>query len=184
MRFVSKTETNPKLEQFLRFGDETMLGVFASLGDNGPVFVLPRSVKDTCDTLLINRSVFSTSSDAFNAVTLEAHGRTLHLERHGEQLVAVPAGSFPPDKVPDLVEALANLHPDSAIHTGPALAAEGLAKPSLTLRLIPKVGATQTVTFGAGDSWRGTSIFYLRVSGFDATYAMAQSKVRALSDAL
>ncbi|HEY1537425.1 MAG TPA: DUF4340 domain-containing protein, partial [Polyangiaceae bacterium] len=47
VRFVSKTETNPKLEQYLRFGDETALGVFATLGDNGPVFVLPRSVKDT-----------------------------------------------------------------------------------------------------------------------------------------
>ncbi len=184
VRFVSKSETNPKLEQYLRFGDETALGVFASLGDNGPVFALPRSVKDTCDTLLINRSLFSTSPDTFSAITLEAHGRTLHLERHGEQLTALPAGAFPQDKVQDLLEALSNLHPDAAIHTGAALAAEGLAKPSLTLRLTPKVGATQTVTFGAGDSWRGTSVFYLRVSGFDATYAMAQSKVRALSDAL
>jgi hypothetical protein len=184
VRFVSKSETNPKLEQYLRFGDETALGVFASVGDDGPVFVLPRSVKDICDTLLINRSVFPTSPDAFNTITLEAHGRTLHLERRGEQLMAVPAGSFPQDKVQDLLEALGNLHPDTAIHTGPALPAEGLAKPSLTLRLTPKVGAMQTVTFGAGDSFRSTSVFYVRVSGFDATYVMAQSKVRALSDAL
>jgi hypothetical protein len=184
VRFVSKSEKSPKLEQFLRFGDETALGVFATLGDNGPVFVLPRSVKDTCDTLLISRALFPTSSDAFNAIMLEAHGRTLNLVRRGEQLTAVPAGAFPQDKVPDLLEALNNLSPDAAIHTGPALPAEGLAKPSLTLRLTPKNGATQTVTFGAGDSWRGTSVFYLRVSGFDATFVMAQSKVRALSDAL
>jgi len=184
VRFVSKSETNPRLEQYLRFGDETALGVFASLGDNGPVFVLPRPVKDTCDTLLINRSVFPTSPDTFNAITLEAHGRTLHLERRGEQLTAVPTGSFPQDKVQDLLEAWSNLRPDAAIHIGPTLPAEGLAKPSLTLRLTPKVGAPQTVTFGAGDSWRETSVFYVRVSGFDATYVMAQSKVRALSDAL
>jgi len=148
------------------------------------VFVLSRSVKDTCDTLLINRSVFATSPDAFNAITLAAHGRTLNLERRGEQLTAVPAGSFPQERVQDLLEALSNLRPDAAIHIGPALYTEGLAKPSLTLRLTPKLGTTQTVTFGAGDSWRETSVFYVRVSGFDATYVMAQSKVRALSDAL
>jgi len=83
-----------------------------------------------------------------------------------------------------LLEALDNLRPDAAIHTGPALPAEGLAKPSLVLKLTPKSGALQTVTFGAGDSFRESSVFYLRVSGFDATYVMAQSKVRALSDAL
>jgi hypothetical protein len=184
VRFVSKSETNPKLEQYLRFGAETALGVFASLADGGPVFVLPRSVKDTCDTLLISRALFPTDPEAFSAITLEAHGRTLRLERHGEQLTAIPAGSFPTDKVQALLEALNNLRPDAAIHTGPALPAEGLAKPSLTLRLTPKSGATQTVTFGAGDSFRSTSVFYLRVTGFDATYVMAQSKVRALSDAL
>ncbi|HEY3667867.1 MAG TPA: hypothetical protein VGL19_17815, partial [Polyangiaceae bacterium] len=66
----------------------------------------------------------------------------------------------------------------------PALAAEGFGKPSLVLRLTPKVGAGQTLTFGAGDSWRSTSVFYLRVSGINATYVVAQSKVRALSDSL
>ncbi|HEY5374624.1 MAG TPA: DUF4340 domain-containing protein [Polyangiaceae bacterium] len=184
VRFVSKSEKNPKLEQYLRFGNETALGVFATLGDNGPVFVLPRSVRDTCDTLLITRSLFPTNADTFSAITLEAHGRTLHLQRDGEELTPVPAGSFPPDKVPALLEALDNLRPDAAIHTGPALPAEGLAKPSLILRLTPKRGAMQTVTFGAGDSFRESAVFYLRVSGVDATYVMAQSKVRALSDAL
>ncbi len=58
-----------------------------------------------------------------------------------------------------------------------------MAKPILTLRISPKVGPAQSLTFGAGDSWRATSIFYLRVSGVNATFVIAQSKVRALTAA-
>jgi Domain of unknown function (DUF4340) len=184
VRFVSKSDTNPRNEHVLRFGSETALGVYATLDEGGPVFVLQRSVRDTCDTLLINRSVFPTMAEAFNAISIEAHGRSLRLERHGEQLTPAPASSLPQDRVADLLDALGNLHPEVAVHTGPATAAEGMDKPSLTLHLTPKVGPVQTVTFGAGDSWRSTSVFYLRVAGVNATFVMAQSKVRALSDAL
>jgi hypothetical protein len=184
VHFAFKSNLQTQVEHTLRFGGETPLGVYATLDDGGPVFVLQRSVKDTCDTLLINRSVFPTLTDSFNDVTIAAHARSLRLERHGEQLSAVPANGFPQERVADVLEALSNLHPDAAIHTGPAEPAEGLGKPSLTLRLTPKIGPAQTVSFGAGDSWRGTSVFYLRVSGVDATFVMAQGKVRALSDAL
>jgi hypothetical protein len=184
VRFVWKSDTNPKLEHRLRFGDETARGVFAALDDGGPIFVLPRSVRDTCDTLLINRSVYPTMADALNGITLDAHGHTLHLERHGDRFSARPSASLADDRVSTVLEAIGNLQPEVAVHTGPAQAAEGLNKPSLTVQISPKVGAPQTVTFGAGDSWRSTSVFYLRVSGVDATFVMEQSKVRALLDAL
>ena len=184
VHFVSKSDTVPQIEHVLNFGSETPLGVYATLDEAGPVAVLQRSVRDACDTLLINRSVFPTMADAFSAISIEAHGRSLRLERHGGELSPVPASALPKDRVADVLEALGNLHPEAATHTGPALPAEGLEKPSLILRLTPKVGPTQTVSFGAGDSWRSTSVFYLRVAGIDATFVMAQSKVRALSDAL
>jgi hypothetical protein len=154
------------------------------LEDDGPVFILARSVRDTCQLLLINRVLFPTSSDAFNGMTLEAHGRTLTLTRQGERLTVTPAASFPQDRLPELLEAFGNLRAEAALHSGPALPGEGFSAPSLRLRLSPRQGPVQTVSFGAGDSWRSTSIFYVRVSGVDATFVMAQSKVRALSDAL
>jgi len=184
VHFAFKNGEGAKVEHHLRFGDETALGVFASLEDDGPVFVLSRSVRDTCQLSLLNRTVFPTSSDAFNSVTVEAHGRSLHLVRQGERLVVTPLGSFPQDRVPELLEALANLRPEAALHSGRALPSEGFSAPSLTLRLTPRQGASQTVSFGAGDSWRSTSVFYVRVSDVDATFVMAQSKVRALRDAL
>ena len=102
MRFAFKNGEGVKVEHHLRFGDETALGVFASMADDGPVFVLSRSVRDTCQLSLINRTLFPTSSDAFSAITLEAHeekyasdllstGRALNLTWSPAQATVIPA---------------------------------------------------------------------------------------------
>jgi hypothetical protein len=184
VRFAFKNAEGVQVEHHLRFGDETALGVFATLEDDGPVFVLARSVRDTCELLLLNRALFPTSGDAFNAITLDAHGRSLRITRQGDRMLVTPAGSFPQDRVLELLDALGNLRAEAALHTGPALPGEGFSAPFLRLRLVPRQGAPQTVSFGAGDSWQSTSVFYMRVSDVDATFVIAQSKVRALSDAL
>ena len=184
VRFAFKNSEGKRIEHQLRFGDETALGVFASLADEGPVFVLARSVRDTCQLSLINRAVFATDSDAWNEISLLAHGRSLQLKREGEHFTVIKPGNFPQDRVPELLEALADLRPEAALHGGAALPNEGFSEPALTLRLSPRQGAAQTVSFGAGDSWRSMSVFYVRVSGVDATFVMAQSKVRPLRDAL
>ncbi len=183
VRFAFKKDDGSQTERVLRFGNETALGVFATLDEGGPVFILERSVQEACSALLINRANFTASPDALNDLTLEAHGRTLRLERRGEHFVAVPSSALPSDRVAELLDALGDLRPEAGIHTGPALTAEGFAKPTLTLRLTPRGGALQTVSIGAGDAWHSTSVFYLRVTGVDATFVVAQSKVRALSDA-
>jgi uncharacterized protein DUF4340 len=184
VRFAFKNGDGTKVEHHLRFGDETALGVFATLEDDGPVFIVSRSVRDTCQLSLLNRSVFPNDSAAWNGITLEGRGRVLRLVRTGERFVVTPPGSFPQDRVPEVLEAIGNLRPEAALHAGPPLPSEGFSKPSLRLLVSPRQDAPQTVSFGAGDSWRGMSIFYVRVSGVDATFAIAQSKVRAVSDAL
>jgi hypothetical protein len=183
VQFAFKTEANPKIEHTLRVGGDTALGVYATLDQNGPVFVLPRTTLDALGTLLVNRSVFSSDPESLNAFALEANGHTLRFERKGDHLEPTPQGSFPEDRMPDLLEALGNLRAEAGIHTGPAEPAEGMARPTLMLRISPKIGAPQSITFGAGDSWRETSVFYMRVNGVDATFVIAQSKVRALGAA-
>jgi Domain of unknown function (DUF4340) len=183
VRFAFKKDDGTQT-RILRFGSETALGVFATLDDGGPVFILSRSVQDACSALLINRANFTGSPDALSAFTLAARGRTLRLERQGDRFVAVPSGALPADRVSEVLDSLADLRPEAGIHVGPAEPAEGFAKPTLTLHLTARVGAVQTVTIGAGDAWHSTSVFYMRVAGIDATFVVAQSKVRALSDAL
>jgi len=184
VHFAFKNSEGSEVQRALRFGDETSLGVFATLADDGPVFVLARSVRDTCQLSLLNRSLFPTSSDAFSSITLDGHGRTLQLTRQGERSLVAKSGSFPQDRVPELLDALGDLRAEAALHAGPALPGEGFSTPSFSIRLVPRRGDAQTLTFGAGDSWRSMSVFYMRVSGIDATFVIAQSKVRALSDAL
>ncbi|HEX2671813.1 MAG TPA: DUF4340 domain-containing protein [Polyangiaceae bacterium] len=184
VHFAFKNSGGVKVEHDLRFGDETSLGVFATLRDDGPVFVLARSVRDTCQLSLLNRAVFPTSSDAFSTITLEARGRTVQLARQGERMLVAKPGSFPQDRVPELLEAFGNLRAEAALHSGAALPNEGFSEPFLSVRLVPRQGIPQTLSFGAGDSWRSTSVFYMRVSNVDATFVIAQSKVRALSEAL
>ncbi|HEY4103734.1 MAG TPA: DUF4340 domain-containing protein [Polyangiaceae bacterium] len=180
VHFAFKTETNPKLEHTLRFGDETALGVYATLDEAGPVFVLPRDVEETLDTLLVNRMPFSLDAAMFSSFTLASAGKNFRFVRHGDHFEQTPAGNFPADKLADLLEAISNLRPEAALHTGPPEPAEGLAKPILTLQITPQNAAPETLTFGAGDSFRDTSIFYLRLSGVDATFVIAQNKVRPL----
>jgi hypothetical protein len=184
VQFAFKNSEGVEVEHALRFGDETSLGVFATLRDDGPVFVISRSVRDTCQLSLLNRSVFPTSSDAFNTITLEARGRTVQLARQGERMLVAKPGSFPQDRVSELLEAFGNLRAEAALHIGPALPNEGFSEPFLSVRLVPRQGVPQTLSFGAGDSWRSTSVFYMRVSNVDATFVIAQSKVRALAEAL
>jgi hypothetical protein len=38
------------------------------------------------------------------------------------------------------------------------------------------------ITVGRGDVWRDNNVFYVRRAGVDATFAMAQSKLRPLLD--
>jgi hypothetical protein len=184
VQFAFKNGEGAKVEHDLRFGDETSLGVFATLRDDGPVFVLPRAVRETCQLSLLNRAVFPTSGDAFTSIALEARGRTVQLTRQGERMLVSKAGSFPQERVPELLEAFGNLRAEAALHSGPALPNEGFSSPFLSVRLTPRQGVPQTLSFGAGDSWRSTSVFYMRVSDVDATFVIAQSKVRALSEAL
>jgi len=184
VHFKAKNENQPELEHTLRIGNDTALGVFATLDRDGPVFTLARTVRDTLDLLLINRSIFPAQPSALQGFTLEARGRKLVFERFGDSFSASPKGSFPDERVADLLEALGTLRPEAALHLGPATASEGLGRPTLIVRVTPKLGHPLSLTFGAGDAWRSMSVFYARISGTDATFVVAQSQVRALLDAI
>ena len=56
----------------------------------------------------------------------------------------------------------------------------------LDVRIVTRAGLGSNKSFriGAGDSLRDNSIFYARVDGIDASFAIAQSSVRPLLDAL
>jgi hypothetical protein len=171
----------------LTIGSPTSGGYFAKLEASPGVFVLARRTIETLETPLLDRSMFVVAPDAAKRLDVEHAGKKLVLERRGATFAeAGNAAALSAARIADAVEALASLRAEAAVHVGAARAGDGFAKPELVVRVEPSAADLEPWTFriGAGDSWQGTSIFYARRDGTNATYVIAKSKVRALIDAL
>jgi hypothetical protein len=77
--------------------------------------------------------------------------------------------------------ALQDLRAEAAVHVGPARREEGLEKPELAITIEgPKGALPIRFAIGRGDVFRGTNVYYARRDGVDATFVIAQSRVRPL----
>jgi Domain of unknown function (DUF4340) len=161
-------------------------GAYASLAGDPGVFVLPRDALDALDTLLFDRSVFMLHPKAAGRITLKAKGRTTVLSREGHEWLDQGA-SLSRGRIQQIIDALSTLRAEAAAHQGPAQPSEGLQSPALSVAVqaTGDAGAQkQRWSIGAGDAWRGMSIYYARADGVDATYVIARSKVQQILDAL
>jgi hypothetical protein len=82
---------------------------------------------------------------------------------------------------------LAEARAEGVVHLGAPRKEEGFDHPRLvlTVRSVPPPPAEPReirITVGRGDVWRDNNVFYVRRAGVDATFAMAQSKLRPLLD--
>ncbi|MGC4090994.1 MAG: hypothetical protein QM756_24595 [Polyangiaceae bacterium] len=102
------------------------------MSDRPSVFVLARDVVELLTTLLLTCAAFA--SDPASLERLELTGRNKNSGRSsgvGNELTrTVRARLSPPRSSLEISEALANLRPLAAVHTGPALPNEGFDKPS------------------------------------------------------
>jgi hypothetical protein len=111
--------------------------------------------------------------------------RRLTFERRGNQLLQV-AGEprLTVDQLHAATQALADFHAESALHLGNPAPEEGFEKPLLEVAatLTRPDGEERRVSYrvGAGDAWRNMSIYYVRLDGQPATYAVARSRVAPL----
>src|SRR5262249_42169592 len=80
--------------------------------------------------------------------------------------------------------ALAELVAEGAASVGPAEKAQGFDRPRLTLTIEEAGDKPVEIRFGAGDSFHETSVYYARRADVAATFAVAQSKVRPLMEAV
>lgn len=169
----------------LTLGRETAGGVFASLDTAPGVFVVARSFANQLSTLLLSRSVFASEPATLQRIALRTNDKHVLLERQGGEFT-VAEGPLAPSSVPKLLESLASLRPEFALHTGRPRPREGFAPPWLTVELTPasKHDKPRTFRIGAADVVNGQRIYYGRVDNVPATYALPQSAVRELMDAL
>jgi hypothetical protein len=174
-------------------GAATRGGVFARRGDRPEVFVLGDASRRSIETWAVDRSYFMIEA---------ADVRRIHFER-GSLKWEYTAGSTPPSASPKpgaapeknegaerfevVRKALSEARTEGVVHLGPPRKEEGFGKPGLvlTVRVAPPPPAEANeirIVVGRGDVFRDNNVFYVRRAGIDATFAIAQSKLRALMD--
>jgi hypothetical protein len=170
----------------LLLGAKTARGSHAKRSDDDAVFLAPASLEARLGTSLVARGSLTSGLDDATRVTLrQASGRPRVLLRSGAEGGFQLEGGSDTSLAAALGDALADLLPEAAVTVGPAAPGEGLAPPLLVLEASGAKGTIPArILFGAGDTYRGARVIYARRDGVDATFAVADAKVRGLLDAL
>jgi hypothetical protein len=175
----------------VKFGKPAGTGYYAKIDSDPGVFVLPRRVYEILTTLAFDRSVFLVDPSITARITIEAAGRTVVLEKQGDDFVESNPGAAPlsPESIRRIIDTLTTLRAEAALYVGPPRPESGMDHPILTVRVDREAAHAERPPrviwrAGAGDSWRGISIHYARVDGVNATYAVARSGIRAIVDSL
>jgi hypothetical protein len=172
----------------LIFGGEVDGGIYAHTLDDPAIFIAPRILRELVSHPAIDRSRIDVDPAALARVTLVREGVRLVLEQSGGRLLR-------PDRPGDtgtgddrLESALAGLHAQTAVHTGPPARDEGMDRP--TLEIIEKTAPIDGrgtgeahLTVGAAAHVNGADICFVRVSGVNATFAVPHRAVSAILDA-
>ena len=186
-RVTLATEDGGTREHELRVGAPTRGGAYAQLAEDPAVFVLPKPALETLETWLVDRSLCVAEPAVLLQVELETPTARVELRRDGDAFVQHSGQvRLEPGEIQQIVEALGTMRAEAALHLGKPDRSEGFSDPILTVRLVRAEGSQRPASWqvGAGDSWRGISVHYVRAEGVDATYVMARSKVRRILDLL
>jgi hypothetical protein len=162
-------------------------GSFARAGEEpDTVFVLPRRLEEAASRWLVDRTALALEMSHVSRIVLRAPGgKKLTLEAIGGVFQVHGAASDPVAnaRAAAVREALADFSAEAAVTIGRPDKSEGFDKPALEIEAILD-GKPVRMTVGAGDAREGVRVYYVRREGIDATYVVAQAKVRALMDAV
>ncbi|MEO7330994.1 MAG: DUF4340 domain-containing protein [Minicystis sp.] len=168
-------------------------GSFARAGGEEAVFLAPRALEETARRWLLDRGSLRVDPETVKTITLSSDsGKRLVVEQSGGVFRIAGAASDPvaTTRAAAIRDALGDLSAEGAVGVGKAEKHHGLEKARLTIvverqnpsaseKLLPA-----RIVVGAGDSIEGTSVFYVRRDRIDATWAVAQAKIRPLLEAL
>lgn len=173
----------------VEIGAATKDGVFARVSDDPAVFVAPRAIEEAAGRWLFDRQALVIDGAAL--VRIEASGeggKTITAERAGDAWRS-SAGA---ETAAALRDAVTSLIAEGVVAPGKPDKSFGLDKPRLWLTVLaePEQGAPKNaprrklkLAFGAGDTFRGTSVVYARRDDIDATFAIALGRARPLLQA-
>jgi hypothetical protein len=153
-------------------GRATSGGAFARRTDRDGIFVLPKAAERTLETWAVDRSYFMIEPGDVREIRIDRAGRRVTLGVRD-------AGSA--ERFETARHVLSEMRAEGLVHPGAPRADEGFDKPLMTVT-VQRGTSSLKFSIGRGDAWRDTNVFYARRDGVDATFAVAQSKVRPLLD--
>ncbi len=168
----------------LVFGGEGEGGVYARTLDSPHVLVVPRSLRDLAARVLIDRNGFFVDGESLKSVTLAQGAKSTVFNRAESHLVG-PAGG-PRDAPEKVAGALGQLRADEVVHLGPALADEGFSAPILDVRIAStaEVGKKpRHFVIGRSTIRKNEKMYFARIEGVDATFAIASDRLAPFFDA-
>ena len=160
-------------------------GFFAHLLGQPAVFLAPRSLHDDAGRLLVEQTGFHVDSAEVETVTLSRGTARRVLVRRAGKLLLGDGGAGDVDG--KIGVALETLRADGVVHLGPPRPTEGFSRPSLDVRVRTTSDAgARDVHFVVGDSAlvQKERMFFARLDGVDATFAIARDRLAPLMDAL
>lgn len=166
----------------VRVGRATALGYFAALEGTPGIFVLTRATVTTLQALILDRSLFMLDKEHFSEFSLERDRQRVTVRRLGsdyEQDAEQP--ELPPEALAGLTEALAVVRPEAAIALDAAGGDFGFGSSRLQVRFTN--GERQPERHwevGGRGYYRDQAVYYARVSGQPAVYAIAAQQIDAL----
>ena len=187
VRFLEEPVKGPRKWHELRVGRRTRGGAFAAYDGQQGVFVLPRAALSAFERVPSDRDVFAFDPQQVAAIDISARSLDLHLTRSGDQWVlTTPVAGLNADRVNEIATGLSQLRAEGTVHVGKARPEEGFESPLMTVRVtrIPGAGPPLVYRVGAGDVWDDASIYYARIDGQNATFALPRAPVRRILDTL
>lgn len=181
----------------IALGAATEDGAFARIDGDPAVFVVRRAFEQAASRWLLARSAVMVDVSTIERVTI-ASGRTkkrLVVERTevGFRVAGAHDDPAATTRAAAVRDALGDLVPEGAVTVGKPARDEGLDDPELVVTVETatgdpassggKVRATVRLSIGASDVYRGVGVRYLRRDGVEATYAVAQARLRPLFEA-
>jgi hypothetical protein len=167
----------------VRLGAETTGGYYATADDDPAVFVAPRALGTAGSEWLLDRMALLVDADHLEAVKIVRGEARLELARQGDRLLAV---NDPSDPRGDLVESvLSALVAEAVVGLGAPRPEAGFDEPLLRIEVRRTAGERPLLLLvGKGDVFRDTSVFFVRRADVDATFVVAQQRLRPLLEAL
>ncbi|MBI4703564.1 MAG: DUF4340 domain-containing protein [Deltaproteobacteria bacterium] len=184
---VETGDAEPARTLGLELGGEVPGGYYARRQGDPAVFVAPRGLGAMAERWLLDRGALLVDLAAVDTVSVTTGRRELQVVAGQESWRAEGAGAGAEALGRQVQEALRDLVAEGVARLGAPARAEGFARPRLVVRVdFVKDAAPGRVVLrvGAGEVWRDTSVFYVRRDGVEATFAVAQSRLRPLLELL